>query len=58
MVCTAHQLLLGDKIEKNEMDRACGTFGEEWSLVGRPEGKKPFERHRRRWKDNIQIDLQ
>jgi hypothetical protein len=26
-------------------------------LVGRPEGKKPLERHRRRWEDNIKMDL-
>ena len=28
MVCTAHRILLGDKIEKNEMDWACSTYGE------------------------------
>jgi hypothetical protein len=27
-------------------------------LVGRPEGRKPLERPRRRWKDNIKMDLQ
>jgi len=27
-------------------------------LVGKPEGKKSFERPRRRWEDNIKIDLQ
>jgi hypothetical protein len=26
-------------------------------LVGRPEGKRPLGRPRRRWKDNIKIDL-
>jgi hypothetical protein len=26
-------------------------------LVGRPEGKKPLERARRRWEDNIKMDL-
>jgi hypothetical protein len=26
-------------------------------LVGRPEGKRPLGRHRRRWKDNIKTDL-
>jgi len=29
MICTAYQLLLGDKIEKNEMGWACCTFGGE-----------------------------
>jgi hypothetical protein len=27
-------------------------------LVGKPEGKRPLGRRRRRWKDNIQMDLQ
>jgi hypothetical protein len=26
-------------------------------LVGRPEGKRPLERPRRRWKDNIRLDF-
>jgi hypothetical protein len=26
-------------------------------LVGRPEGKRPLGRHRRRWDDNINMDL-
>ena len=27
-------------------------------LVGKPEEKRPLERSRRRWEDNIKIDLQ
>jgi hypothetical protein len=27
-------------------------------LLGKPEGKRPLERPRRTWKDNIKIDLQ
>ena len=27
-------------------------------LVGKPEGKRPLGRSRRRWKDNIKIDIQ
>ena len=27
-------------------------------LVGKPEGKRPFGRPRRRWEDNITMDLQ
>jgi hypothetical protein len=27
-------------------------------LVGKPEGKRPFERPRHRWEDNIKMDLQ
>jgi hypothetical protein len=26
-------------------------------LVGKPEGKRPLERHRLRWEDNIKMDL-
>jgi hypothetical protein len=52
---------LGDKIEKYEI-RACNTFGrEERSMqifVGKPEGKRPLGRPRRRWEDNIKMDLQ
>ena len=27
-------------------------------LVGKPEGKKPLRRPRRRWEDNIKMDLE
>jgi len=27
-------------------------------LVGKPEGKRPFWRHRHRWENNIKTDLQ
>ena len=27
-------------------------------LVGKPEGKRPFGKPRRRWEDNIKMDLQ
>ena len=27
-------------------------------LVGKPEGKRPLGRHRRRWEDNIKTDIQ
>jgi hypothetical protein len=27
-------------------------------LVGKPDGKRPLGRHRRRWEDNIKMDLQ
>ena len=27
-------------------------------LVGKPEGKRPLERPRRRWEDSIKMDLQ
>jgi hypothetical protein len=27
------------------------------SLLGKPEGKRPFRRPRHRWEDNIRMDL-
>jgi hypothetical protein len=29
-----------------------------WVLVGKPEGKRPLGRLRRRWEDNTKIDIQ
>jgi hypothetical protein len=43
------------------MGRECSTNGEKrnaYSIsVGKPEGKRPLERPRRRWVDNIKMDL-
>jgi hypothetical protein len=43
------------------MDRAYSTNEEKISayriLVGKPEGKRPLGRQRRRWVDNIKFDL-
>jgi hypothetical protein len=40
---------------------ACGTRGEERNvykvLMGKPEGKRPLGRPRRRWEDGIRKDL-
>jgi hypothetical protein len=61
MICTPHPLLCVDKIEKNEMGGACSSEGEGRGmyrvLVGKPEGKRPLGRPRRRWEDNIKMDL-
>ena len=32
--------------------------GEYRALVGKPDEKKPFRRPRRRWEDNIKMDLE
>jgi hypothetical protein len=52
---------LGDKIE-NEMGEACSADGERRGvyrvLVEKQEGKRPMGRPRRRWEDNIRMDLQ
>jgi hypothetical protein len=42
------------------MGRACSTDGEKMNayriLVGKPDGKRPLGRPRRRWVNNIKID--
>jgi len=42
------------------MGGACGAYGGgvHRVLVGKPEGKRPLGRPRRRWKGNIKMDLQ
>jgi hypothetical protein len=48
-------------MKENEVGGTCGTHGEGRGvyrvLVGRPEGRRPLGRPRRRWKDNIKMDL-
>jgi hypothetical protein len=48
-------------VKEDEMHRACSTNGEKRNayrvLVGKPEEKTPLGRPRRRWVDNIKIDL-
>jgi hypothetical protein len=52
-------------VEEDEMGGACGTNGGEEEekkdayrlLVGKPEVKRPLGRPRRRWADNIRMDL-
>jgi hypothetical protein len=43
------------------MGRACSTNGEKRNayglLVGKPKGKKPLGGSRRRWMDNIKMDI-
>ena len=44
------------------MGEACNTYGESTGvyrvLVGNPERNKPLGRPRRRWEENIKMDLQ
>jgi len=51
-----------DKIEKNKIGGACSTYGGGRGvyrlLVGKPEGKRPLGRRRRRWEYKIKEDLQ
>jgi hypothetical protein len=42
------------------MGRTCSTNGEKmnaYRILGKPEGKRPLGRARRRWVDNIKMDL-
>jgi len=46
------------------MSRSCSTCGSDekytqsfFFFVGKPEGKRPFGRCRRRWEDDIKVDL-
>ena len=44
------------------MGGACSAYGERRGiyriLVGKPEGKRPIGRPRRKWEDNIKMNLQ
>jgi hypothetical protein len=48
-------------MKEDEVGWTCGTHGEGRGvyrvLVRRPQGKRPLGRPRRRWEDNIKIDL-
>jgi hypothetical protein len=50
-----------DEVKENEMDRACSTNGEKRNayriFFGNPEWKRPLDRPRHRWLDNIKMDL-
>jgi hypothetical protein len=47
----------GDQMKKTEMGRECSTYGERRGeyrvLVAKPERRRPLERPKRRWEDNI-----
>jgi hypothetical protein len=55
------QYYSGDQIEKNEMGGAYSTIGEREGVyrvvMVKPKGKRPLGRPRRRWEDNIKMDL-
>jgi hypothetical protein len=52
---------LNDQAKKDEMGGACSTNVEKRNayriFVGKPEEERPLGRPRRRWVDNIKIDL-
>jgi hypothetical protein len=46
------------RIHSVDLGNAYGILGNAYSvLVGEPEGKRPLGRPRRRWVDNIKMDL-
>ena len=63
MICTAHQILFWE-IKQGRMRWAGYVARMEEGrsvyrvLVGKPEGKRPLGRPRRRWEDNVKMDLQ
>jgi len=46
------------RVFENRVSRMGQGRGVHRVLVGRPEGKRPLGRPRRRWDDNIKMDLQ
>jgi len=53
---------LGDQIQKNEMGGVGSMYGRRERCIqgfgGKSEGKRPLGRPRRRWEDNMKMDLQ
>ena len=62
MICTSHQILLGwsnrEEWDGRGMYHELGEKRCIKVLVGKPEGKRPLLRTRRRLKGNIKMDLQ
>jgi hypothetical protein len=52
---------LCDQIKEDDIGGACNTHGKNEKyiniLVGKPDGKRPLGRPKRRWEDNIWVDL-
>jgi hypothetical protein len=49
-----------DQTDVDETHRARNKYGDEetrsQASFGKPEGKRPLQRYKRRWKDNIKTD--
>ena len=63
LICTSHQIFI--RMTKSRRIRWAGYvahMGENKCvyrvLMGKPEGRRPFGRLRRRWEDNIKMTLQ
>jgi hypothetical protein len=46
-----------DQMKDDETGGSCSTHGGASILVRNPETKGPLERPRRRWEDNIKVDV-
>jgi hypothetical protein len=61
MICTPHQILFGRSKREEWNGRACNVLGEKRGayrvVVGKPEGKSPLGRPRRRWEVNMKMVL-
>ena len=61
MIRAPRQILVGDKIEEDEVGVACSMYGEKRNLymvlVGRPDGKRPLEKPSFTWGNDMKMDL-
>jgi len=59
MICTIHQILLKSRRMRyvGHVTRRVERRGAYRVLMGKREGKRPLGRPRRRWEDNIKVDL-
>ena len=64
MICTAHQIPITRVIQSRRVrlaghvERMESNTGVYRVLVGRPKGIRPLVRPRRKWENNIKMDLQ
>jgi hypothetical protein len=64
MMMTTRQILFGRSNQEKLKGGVCSTYGRKGKcivygvLVGKADVKRPLERHRRRWEDNIKVDQQ
>jgi hypothetical protein len=53
--------VFNNQVKEDKIGRACSTNAEKLNAyrisVGKLEGKRPLGRHRRKWEDNIKINL-
>jgi hypothetical protein len=57
LICAVHQYYEGDQIDAMGVNVRIGEMGTCNILVENSKGKRPVRRFRRRWEDNIKIDL-